>query len=322
MERGMGCLGSSSSHKCASARQSSNMTTIKGIKTSGTNIRSSDASNNKAVDTKQRKFLVYPQDESSFGGLSQPSSISWESSEVPAFGPGDLEGQQFSFDAKSFFPENRRITPRSLSSVVPKAALSYNLFGQWNPNLGRESLRGSRIPSDPWHSDGEEEAEETSTGKQVIKDYFSLLYKNEERTKILTLSKDELQKYQRNISSPFYKLSLPHSLETVYGQLHKIRKDLNLDSKPNPGERFYGIKIPRRTNGRLDFCACPRLDVKNWHEILTNMTQNNNWLLEIYRRHAPRGGDDKYEACQKCEDLREFKRGFPMLIDMEKAVCN
>jgi hypothetical protein len=318
----MGCLGSSSSQKYTSARQSSNMTTIKAIKTSGTNIRSSDASNNKAVNTKQRKFLVYPQDESSFGGLSQPSSISWESSEVPAFGRGDLEGQQFSFDAKSFSSENRRITPRSLSSVVPKAALSYNLFGQWNPTLGPESLRGSRIPSDPWHSDGEEEAEETSTGKQVIKDYFSLLYKNEEKTKILTLSKDEIQKYQRNISSPFYKLSLPHSLETVYGQLHKIRKDLNLDSKPNPGERFYNIKIPRRTNGRLDLCACPRLDVKNWHEILTNMTQNNNWLLEIYRRHAPRGGDDKYEACQKCEDLREFKRGFPMLIDMEKAVCN
>jgi hypothetical protein len=52
------------------------------------------------------------------------------------------------------------------------------------------------------------------------------------------------------------------------------------------------------------------------------MTRNNNWLLEIYRKHAPKVGDDKYEACQKCEDLRELKREFPMLIAMEKAVCN
>jgi hypothetical protein len=105
MYRGMGCLGSSSSQNYASARQSSNATTIKTIKISETNIRSSDASNNKAVDTKQRKFLVYPQEESSFGGLLQPSSISWESPEVPAFGRGDLDAQQFSFDTKSFSSE-------------------------------------------------------------------------------------------------------------------------------------------------------------------------------------------------------------------------
>jgi hypothetical protein len=277
MERDMGCLGSSSSQKYDSAKQPSNATTIKTIQTSGTNIKSSNASNNKAVDTKQRKFLVYPQDGCSSNWLSQSPLNPRESLQVPTVGSGDLNSQQLSFDAKSLSSENCRITPRPLASFVPKAALSYSIFGQWNLTLGPESLQGSRIPSDPWHSDGEEELKETSPGKQVIKDCFNFFYKNEEKTKILTFSKAERQKYQRKISSPlFYSPSLPHLLETVHGQLHEIRKNLNLDPKLNPAERFYNIKIPRRTNGRLDSRTCPRLDAKNWHEILTNMTRNND----------------------------------------------
>jgi hypothetical protein len=131
MERGMSCLGSSSSKKYAPVKQSSNATTIKTNKTTGTNIRVSDASNQKkTVNTKQRKFLVYPQDGSSFSGPSQFSSNPRESPQVPTFGRGYLENQQFSFDAKSFSSEDRRITPRPLTSYIPKAALSYNLFGE------------------------------------------------------------------------------------------------------------------------------------------------------------------------------------------------
>jgi hypothetical protein len=303
------------------ASQSSNATTIK---MTGTNIRSPDASNQKTANTKQRNFLVYLQDESSFSEPLQSSLTLRESPQVAKFGGADLENQQFSFDAKSFSSENCRTTLRLLASFALKAALSYKFFGQWNPILGLESCRGSSMPSDAWYSDGEEEAEEKITGKELINDYFNLWFKNQKgKIMIYTLLKDELQDYQGNTSSPlFYNLSLSHLLGTVHGQLLANRDHLGLNPNLNPAELFYSIKIPRKTKGRLDFRACPRPDVKNWHEILTNMTRNNNWLLEIYRRHAPKFGDDGYEACQKCKDLRALKREFPMLVDMEKAVCN
>ena len=139
MERGMGCLGSSSSQKYTLANQSSNATIVK---ITGTDIRSSNASNNKAVDTTQRMSLVYPQDGSSFSGPSQFSSNPRESPQVSTFGRGDLNAQQFSFDAKPFSFENCRITPRSLTFFCPEICSFIQSLRRMEPDSGTRISSG------------------------------------------------------------------------------------------------------------------------------------------------------------------------------------
>jgi hypothetical protein len=141
----------------------------------------------------------------------------------------------------------------------------------------------------------------------------------------ILISKDEIQRYQRKVFPIFfYYTSLPLLLATVRRQLsQKLFELRKLNPTLNSGDFIYGLKILPRIHSRLDdWGPCVILDVKNWHEVLTNMTRDNNWLLEIYRKYAPMSGENGYISCQKCEYSRKLRTDFPAMLDLEIAVCN